>query len=108
MKLTGKVVVVTGGGNGIGRALCRRFAAEGAKAVVVADMNGAAARQVADEIGGTAIAADVSREADVVALVARTIARTARSICSARTPASPSTATSTRPTPSGRAAGTST
>ena len=47
MKLTGKVVVVTGGGNGIGRALCRRFAAEGAKAIVVADMNAASARQVA-------------------------------------------------------------
>ena len=75
MKLAGKVVVVTGGGNGIGRALCRRFAAEGAKAIVVADVNGAAARQVADEIGGTAVAADVSREADVAALVTQTIAR---------------------------------
>src|SRR5207344_2408934 len=75
MKLAGKVVVVTGGGNGIGRALCRRFAAERAKAIVVADLNGAAARQVADEIGGTAVDADVSREADVVALVTQTIAR---------------------------------
>jgi NAD(P)-dependent dehydrogenase (short-subunit alcohol dehydrogenase family) len=72
--VTHKVVVVTGGGNGIGRALCRRFAAEGAKAVVVADLNGAAATQVADEIGGTAITADVSREADVVRLVKQTIA----------------------------------
>ncbi len=69
------VAVVTGGGNGIGRALCRRFAAEGAKAIVVADVNGAAARQVADEIGGTAVEADVSREADVAALVTQTIAR---------------------------------
>ena len=75
MKLAGKVVVVTGGGNGIGRALCRRFAAERAQAIVVADVNGAAARQVADEIGGTAVDADVSREADVVALVTQTIAR---------------------------------
>jgi NAD(P)-dependent dehydrogenase (short-subunit alcohol dehydrogenase family) len=75
MKLAGKVAVVTGGGNGIGRALCRRFAAEGAKAIVVADVNAAAARQVADEVGGTAADADVSREADVAALVTQTIAR---------------------------------
>jgi NAD(P)-dependent dehydrogenase (short-subunit alcohol dehydrogenase family) len=75
MRLTGKVVVVTGGGNGIGRALCRRFAADGTKAIVVADVNEAAAGQVADEVGGTAVACDVSREADIVALVARTIAQ---------------------------------
>jgi NAD(P)-dependent dehydrogenase (short-subunit alcohol dehydrogenase family) len=75
MNLAGKIIVVTGGGNGIGRALCRRFAAEGAKAVVVADMNAATAAQVADEIGGTAISCDVSREADVVALVRQTIAK---------------------------------
>ena len=75
MIVTDTVVVVTGGGTGIGRALCRRFAAEGAKAIVVADMNTATAQQVADEIGGTAIAADVSREADVVALVQQTIAQ---------------------------------
>jgi NAD(P)-dependent dehydrogenase (short-subunit alcohol dehydrogenase family) len=75
MKLNGKVVVVTGGGNGIGRALCRRFAAESAKAIVVADVNGGAARQVADEVRGTAVSTDVSREGEVVALVAQTIAR---------------------------------
>ena len=75
MNLAGKIIVVTGGGNGIGRALCRRFVAEGAKAVVVADLNAAAAQQVADEIGGTAITADVSRECDVVRLVKQTIAQ---------------------------------
>ena len=66
---------MTGGGNGIGRALCRRFAAEGAKAIVVADIDEPTAAEVADEIGGTAVACDVSREADIVALVARTIAQ---------------------------------
>ena len=75
MRVAGKVVVVTGGGNGIGRALCRRFAAEGAKAVVVADLNAATAKQVADEIGGTAITADVSREPDLVSLVTQTMAQ---------------------------------
>ena len=73
MILADKIVVVTGGGNGIGRALCRRFSAERAKAVVVADMNGAAADAVAREIGGTARRADVAREADIVDLVARVV-----------------------------------
>lgn len=75
MRVTGKVVVVTGGGTGIGRALSRRFSAEGAKAVVVADLNAATAKQVADEISGTAITCDVSREADVASLVKQTIAQ---------------------------------
>jgi NAD(P)-dependent dehydrogenase (short-subunit alcohol dehydrogenase family) len=69
MKLADKVAVVTGGANGIGRALCRRFAAEGAKAVVVADLNAAATALVADEIGGTAVECDVARETDVQRLV---------------------------------------
>jgi len=65
MQIIGKTIVVTGGANGIGRALCRRFAAEGARAVVVADLDGAAAKRVADEIGGVAIETDVARESDV-------------------------------------------
>jgi NAD(P)-dependent dehydrogenase (short-subunit alcohol dehydrogenase family) len=69
MKLENKVIVVTGGGNGIGRALCRRFAAEGAKAVVVADLQAAAAAEVANEIGGMGLAVDVAREAAVVGVV---------------------------------------
>jgi NAD(P)-dependent dehydrogenase (short-subunit alcohol dehydrogenase family) len=73
MQLADKIVVVTGGGNGIGRALCERFAAEGAKAIVVADVDGDAARQVAGQIGGQAIETDVSREADVARLVAQVI-----------------------------------
>jgi NAD(P)-dependent dehydrogenase (short-subunit alcohol dehydrogenase family) len=64
-----KVVIVTGGANGIGRALCRRFAAEGARTVVVADIDAVAAARVAGEVGGEAIATDVSHEADVARLV---------------------------------------
>lgn len=68
MKVAGKVAVVTGGASGIGRAMCRRFAAEGARAVVVADLNGAAARAVAEEIGGTDFDVNVARESDVARL----------------------------------------
>jgi NAD(P)-dependent dehydrogenase (short-subunit alcohol dehydrogenase family) len=71
MELSGKVAVVTGGGSGIGAAMCRRFAAEGAKGVVVADLNADAALAVADEIGGMAVTVDVGVEADIVALVER-------------------------------------
>jgi NAD(P)-dependent dehydrogenase (short-subunit alcohol dehydrogenase family) len=69
MKIAGKHVVVTGGASGIGRALARRFAAEGARALVVADLDGDGARQVADEIGGKSVALDVSDEPQLQALV---------------------------------------
>lgn len=63
-----RVAVVTGGGHGIGRALCRRLARDGAKVVVV-DIDEAAAATVAGEIGGTARALDVSDEQAVAQLV---------------------------------------
>ena len=71
MKLEGKVAVVTGAASGIGRALVRRFAAEGAGAVVCADRQAAGVEAVAGEIGGLAVAADVTSEAAVVDLVSR-------------------------------------
>jgi NAD(P)-dependent dehydrogenase (short-subunit alcohol dehydrogenase family) len=71
MELRDKVVVVTGGANGIGAALCRAFAGEGARTVVVADLDGDAAASVAGEIGGTPVVTDVTVEADVRQLVDR-------------------------------------
>jgi NAD(P)-dependent dehydrogenase (short-subunit alcohol dehydrogenase family) len=72
MQVKDKVMIVTGGANGIGAALCRRFAREGAKAVVVADMDGPAAQAMAQEIHGLPVPCDVSREEDVVRLVQQT------------------------------------
>ena len=68
-----RVAIVTGGASGIGAALARRFAADGAAAVVIADVDAAAAEVVATEIGGTAVMTDVSVEADVQALVGRVL-----------------------------------
>jgi len=70
MKLSGKVVVVTGGAQGIGRALARRFAAEGAR-VVVGDLDGPGAEQVGREISGLGMRCDVRHEEELIALAAR-------------------------------------
>lgn len=60
MELTSKVIVITGGGSGIGAAMARRFAREDPSGLVIADIDIDAARAVADEIGATAVLADVS------------------------------------------------
>jgi NAD(P)-dependent dehydrogenase (short-subunit alcohol dehydrogenase family) len=75
MFIADKVVVVTGGGNGIGAALCRRFAAEGAKAVVVADIDDGSAQRVAAAIGGLGVRTDVTRELDLQRLAADVASR---------------------------------
>ena len=73
MELTDRVAVVTGGASGIGRALAWRLAEEGARGVVVADLDEPGAQAVADGIGARALAVgcDVSDEHQVVDLVAR-------------------------------------
>ena len=73
MNVAGKAVVVTGGAAGIGRAMARRFAAEGARGVVVADRDAAGAAAVAAELGPRALGlgCDVALDAEVGALMER-------------------------------------
>jgi pyridoxal 4-dehydrogenase len=72
MKLEGRVAIVTGAGQGIGRAIAEKLRAEGAS-VVVADKNAETAEKTAAEIGGTAHVTDVSDPDQVSALVAAAI-----------------------------------
>jgi NAD(P)-dependent dehydrogenase (short-subunit alcohol dehydrogenase family) len=68
--IAGAGVVITGGAGGIGAAMARRFAAEGAR-VVVADLDAGGAAEVAERIGGTAVAGDAASEDGVRALIER-------------------------------------
>lgn len=72
MRLDNRIALVTGAGSGFGAEIARRFAGEGAR-VGVADIRGEAAEAVAREIGRNALAltGDVSKKADVEAMVAR-------------------------------------
>ena len=67
MKLSDKVVVITGSGGGIGQACARRFAKEGAK-VVITDLDPDGVARVADEIGSVGLAADITVEDNVRAV----------------------------------------
>ena len=69
MEVAGRNIIVTGGANGIGRALCERFAQEGAAHVEVVDLDADNARAVADAIGGHARRVDVSSREEIEALV---------------------------------------
>ena len=65
MRVANKIVVVTGGAKGIGQALCDRFHREGAKKVIVADIDIANASVVAEAVKGAAYQCDVTKEADL-------------------------------------------
>lgn len=78
MRLEDKVAVVTGGARGIGRALARRFMAEGARSVVVVDLDVDTAKRVAGDIGGVAMGADVSVEEDIARVTSETERRFGR------------------------------
>lgn len=73
-RLDGRVAVVTGAGDGIGRAVAGRFVAEGAK-VLVAELDEAKGEAAADALGPDArfVATDVARKQDVVAMVATAV-----------------------------------
>lgn len=79
-RFTDKVVVITGAASGIGEAAARLFAAEGGK-VVVSDVNSERGEQVAAEIGGHFVHADVTREEAIEALVAAAVERHGRIDC---------------------------
>ena len=75
MELANKIIVITGAGSGIGRALAIRFKAEGAKQIVAVDINAENAQATAAMIDGVAMTADVSVEDDIVRVIETTEAQ---------------------------------
>lgn len=72
MELNDKIAVITGGSGGIGRAMASAFLAEGARAVVLADLNESATKAAAGQLGCDGVACDVTDEQQIIDLVAHT------------------------------------
>jgi len=75
MELKDRVAVITGGSGGIGRAMAHAFLGEGARAVMIADLDETTVKAAAAELGCAGMACDVTREDQVIALVQQTIAQ---------------------------------
>ena len=75
MELANKIIVITGAGSGIGRALAIRFKADGAKQIVAVDINAENAQATANMVDGVAMTADVSVEDDIVRVIETTEAQ---------------------------------
>ena len=71
MELKDKIIVVTGAASGIGRAMCIRYAAEGAKAVICVDRDEVGAQETAKQINSIAIKVDVADEAQIKSMIDR-------------------------------------
>lgn len=72
MQIQGKVVAITGGANGIGKALAERFHKEGAKGIAILDIERESAERVARSVGGVAFETDLRRESDIEETIAAT------------------------------------
>ena len=78
MKIKDKIILVTGGANGIGKALCERFYAEGAEKIYVSDIDFENAEKVAEAVGGKAFELNVGDEANCKSVVTQILDESGR------------------------------